>query len=96
MNIAVLVCFKIIGQHLRHWRAGNIGALLWKPAVRKIAAGVLGVREINIGNDVNNASVCLLRQALVLTAVTCFHMEDWDVKTLRSNYTQAGVRVTEN
>ena len=53
--------------------------------VTQIAAGMLRIRHVDIGDDIHNPAVCLLRQALVLTAVSCLHMEDRDMQSLRRN-----------
>ena len=57
---------------------------------------MLGVGEIDIGDDIDNPPVRLLRQALVLTAVTGLHVEDGNVQSLRTNDAKAGVRVTQH
>ena len=60
------------------------------------AACVLAVGHIHIGNNVHNPAVGLLRQALVLASVTCFHMENRDMQTLCSDYAETTVGITQN
>ena len=47
-------------------------------------------------NDVDDAAVGLLGEALVFAAVAGLHVEDWDVKALCADYGQAGVGVAEH
>ena len=96
MNVACLDFSEIVMKHLCHRGACNIGALFGQSAIGKIAACVLGVCHINIRNDVNDPTVCLLRQALILTAVSGFHMEDRDMQSLCPDNGKATVRIAEN
>ena len=57
---------------------------------------MLGVGEVDVGNDVNDTSVGLLGQALVLAAVSRLHVEDRDVEPFCRDSRQAGVGVAEN
>ena len=59
--------------------------------LRQVTAGVLRIAQVHVGNNVHDAAVGLLRQALVLAAVAGFHMEDGDVQTLRCNGGQTAV-----
>ena len=57
---------------------------------------MLGVSHIHIGDDVHDAAVRLLGQALVLAAVAGLHVEDGDVQPLRTDDGQAAVRVAQH
>ena len=83
-------------QHLRHRGAGYIRTFLGQARIRQISSGVLGVRHVHIGDDVNDAAVSFLRQALVLAAVASFHMEDGYVEPLGTNDAQARVRIPQH
>ena len=48
-----------------HGRSGHIGALLGQSGVGQVAAGVLAVGHVHVGDDVHDAAVGLLGQALV-------------------------------
>ena len=96
VDIAGLNLRKVLVQDLRHWRTRHVSALLRQSAVRQVPAGVLGVGEIDIGDDIDNSPVRLLRQALILAAVSGLHVEDRDVQPLRTDYAQAGVRVAQH
>ena len=87
---------EILMQHFRHRRAGHVGALLREPAVRQVAAGVLRIRHVHVGDDVHDATVGLLRQALVLAAVARLHVEDRDVQPLRAYHAQAAVGIAKH
>ena len=87
---------QVLVQDLRHRRAGDVGALLREPALGQVPARVLGVREIDIGDDVDNPAVRLLRQALVLAAVAGLHVEDGDVQALRANDAQTAIGIPKH
>ena len=96
VDVAGLDLGEVVVQHLRHRRAGDVGALLRQAAVGQVAAGVLGVGHIHIGDDVHDAAVGLLRQALVLAAVAGLHVEDGDVQPLGADDAEAGVGVAQH
>ena len=83
-------------QHLRHGRAGHIGALSGQPAVRQIPAGMLGIRHVHIGDDVHDPAVGLFRQTLILAAVAGLHVEDGDVEALGPDDGQAGIGISQH
>ena len=87
---------EILMQHFRHRRAGHVGALLREPAVRQVAAGVLRIRHVYVGDDVHDAAVGLLRQTLILAAVARLHVEDRDVQPLRAYHAQAAVGIAQH
>ena len=87
---------QVLMQDFRHRRADDVGAFLRKAAVGEIAAGVLGVGHVDIGDDIDNPAVRLLRQAFVLAAVAGFHVEDRDVQTFCADDAEAGVRVSQH
>ena len=57
---------------------------------------MLGVCQINIGNNIHDAAVGFLRQALILTAVAGFHVENGNMQPLGRNGRQAGVGIAQN
>ena len=59
-----------------HGAAGDVGALLGEAGVGQVAAGVLAVGHVDVGDDVHDAAVGLLGQALVLAAVARLHVEE--------------------
>ena len=83
-------------KNLSHRTTSNVGTLLWQTTVSQIATCMLRVCHIHIADDINNATVGLLRQTLVLTSVTCLHMEDRNMKALGTNHAQATVGITYN
>ena len=74
-----------------HGAAGDVGALLGEAGVGEVAAGVLAVGHIDVGDDVHNAAVGLLGQALVLAPVAGLHVEDGDVQALGPDDAEAAV-----
>ena len=96
MNIARFDLRKIIMQHLRHRRSGHIGAFLRQTALRKIAARVLAVCQIDVRDNIDDSAVSLLRQALILTAVARLHVEDRDVQTLRADHGKTRIGIAEH
>ena len=87
---------QVGAQDLGHGRAGDVGALGRAAGVLEVAAGVLGVGQVDVGDHVDDAAVGLLGQALVLAAVARLHVEDRDVKPLGRDGGQAAVGVTKD
>jgi len=83
-------------EHFCHGGARHIGALLGPPLGVQVAARVLGVAEVHIGDVVHDAPVRLLGEALVETAVAGLHVENGDVQALGRYRRQAGVGVAED
>ena len=96
MNIACLYLFEVLVEHLCHGRAGDVGALAGEAAFSEVAAGVLAVCQVHVGDDIDDAAVGLFGQALVFAAVAGFHVEDGDVQALGADDAQAGVGVAEH
>ena len=87
---------KVGAQHLGHGRARDVGALGCAAGVLEVAACVLGVGQVDVGDHVDDASVGLLGQALVLAAVARLHVEDGDVQALGRDGGQAAVGVAQD
>ena len=96
VDVAGLDLRQVVMQHLGHRRTRDIRALLREARIGQVAAGVLAVGHIDIGDDIDNAAVRLLREALVLAAIAGLHVEDGDVQALGTDDAQAGVRVAEH
>ena len=75
-HVAGLDLGKVGVQYLGHGAAGHKGALLGGALGIQVAAGMLGVAHVHVGNVVDDAAVGLLRQALVKAAVAGLHVED--------------------
>ena len=95
-DVAGLNLLEVGAQHLGHGTARHIDALGGAARVLQVAAGVLGVGQVHVGDDVHYATVGLLGQALVLAAVARLHVEDGDVETLGGNGGKAGVGVAQD
>ena len=87
---------KILVQHLCHRASGDVGTLLRQSAVGEVAACVLAVCHIHVADYIDDAAVGLLGQTLVLAAVAGFHVEDWNVQTLRTDDREARIGVAEH
>ena len=96
VDVAGLDVGQILVEHFGHGRAGDVGALPGQPAVGQVAAGVLGVAEVYVGDYVDDAAVGLFGQALVLAAVAGFHVEDGYVEAFGGDGAQAGIGVAED
>ena len=96
VDVAGVDVGEILAEHFGHGGAGDIGALLGEAAVGEVAAGVLGVSEVDVGDDIDDAAVGLLGEAFVLAAVAGFHVEDGDMQALGADDAQAGVGVAQN
>ena len=57
---------------------------------------MLGIGHVHIGNDIHDAPVGLLGQALILAAVARLHVEDGDVQPLGADDAEAGVGVAQH
>ena len=93
MNVACLDFGKVVMKHFRHGRAGHISTFFGQPAVGKIPASVFGIGHIDVGNDIDDSSVCFFRQTFVLAAVSGFHMEDRDMQSFGSDDRKAAVGI---
>lgn len=87
---------QVGAQDLGHGRARDVGALRGAAGVPEVAAGVLGVGQVDVGDHVDDAAVGLLGQALVLAAVARLHVEDGDVQALCSDCRQAAVGIARD
>lgn len=87
---------QVGAQDLRHGRARDVGALGRAAGIPEVAARVLGVGKVDIGDHVDDAAVGLLGQALVLAAVAGLHVEDGDVQALGRDGGQAAVGVAQD
>ena len=95
VDVGGLYFGEVCAKDLCHRGAGHVGALFGQATVREVAAGVLGIGHVDIGDDVDDAAVGLLGEALVFAAVAGFHVEDRDVEALCADHGQAGVGVAE-
>ncbi len=96
MNVASLNCRQILVQNFGHGAARNVGAFLGQAAVGQVAAGMFRISHVHVADDVHDAAVGFLWQALVLAAVARFHVENRDVQTLGRDSGKAAVGVAEN
>lgn len=95
-DIGGLDLIKVGAKDLGHGRARDVGALRGAAGVPEVAAGVLGVGQVDVGDHVDDAAVGLLGQALVLAAVARLHVEDGDVEPLCRDGGQAAVGVAQD
>ena len=91
-----LYLVEVRAQNLGHGAARHVGALGGAARVPEVAAGVLGVGQVHVGDDVDDAAVGLLGQALVLAAVARLHVEDGHVQALGRYGGEAAVRVAQD
>ena len=96
MDIAGLNLCQIVMQHFSHRGTRDVCALLGQTCVSQIATGMLRVSHIHIADDVHDAAVGFLGQALVLAAVAGLHVEDGDVQALGPNHAQAAVGIAQH
>ena len=94
-----ITCFNLVQigvQHLGHGAASYEGALLRQSTLHQIPTCMLRIAEIDVADDVYDAAVRLLRQALILAAVSRLHMENRNVQPLGANHRKAGVGVAQD
>ena len=87
---------QVGAQDLGHGRASDVSALRGAAGVLQVAAGVLGVCQVDVGDNIDDTAVGLLGQALVLAAVARLHVEDGDVKALGRDGGKAAVGVAQD
>ena len=95
-DVGGLDLIQICAQDLGHGRARDVGALGRAAGVLEVAARVLGVGQVDVGDHVDDTAVGLLGQALVLAAVAGLHVEDGDVEPLGRDGGQAAVGVAQD
>ena len=95
-DVRGLDLLQVGAQDLGHGRARDVGALRGAAGVLEVAACVLGVGQVDVGDHVDDAAVGLLGQALVLAAVAGLHVEDGDVQALCRDGGQAAVGVAQD
>ena len=96
VDVAGFDFLQILVEHFGHGAAGDVGALLGQAVLRQVTAGVLRVAQVHVGDDVHDAAVGLLRQALVLAAVARLHMENGNVQPFCPDDAEAGVCVPQH
>lgn len=82
MDVACLDVGKILMKNFGHGRTGDVCAFFGKSAVGEVAARVLRIAEVYVGDDVYNAAVGFLRQTFVLATIAGLHVEDRNMQTL--------------
>lgn len=95
-DVGGLDLFQVGAQDLGHGRSRDVGALGGAAGVLEVAARVLGVGQVDVGDHVDDTAVGLLGQALVLAAVARLHVEDGDVQALCRDGGQAAVGVAQD
>ena len=95
-HIAFLDLLQIHVQYLRHGRASLIGTLLGQTRIRQILPGELGIAHIHVRNHIHDAAIGLLGQALILAAVACLHVKQWDVQSFCTDGRKAGVGIAQH
>lgn len=96
VDVAGLDFLQVLVEHFGHRAACDIGAFLGQTVLRQVAAGVLRVAQVHVRDNVHDAAIGLLGQALVLAAVAGLHMENWDVQPLSTDDAKAGVGVPQH
>ena len=95
-DVTRLDLVQVGAQDLGHGRARDVGALRRAAGVLEVAAGVLGVGQVDVGDHVDDAAVGLLGQALVLAAVARLHVEDGDMQALGRDGGETTVGVAQD
>ena len=57
---------------------------------------MLGVGHVHVADDIDDTAVGLFGQALVLTAIASFHVEDRNMQALGTDDTETGVGVAQD
>ena len=89
VDVAGLDFGEVLVKHFCHGAAGDVGAFFGETAVCQVAAGMLRVAKVYVGDNIYDTAVGLLGQALVLAAIAGFHVENRNVQALGGNGRQA-------
>lgn len=83
-------------EYLGHGGTADISTLRSDARGVEVAAGMLGVTDIYVRDDVNDATVGLFGEAFVKASVACLHVEDGDVEALCADDRQTRVGVAKH
>ena len=86
----------VVVEHLAHRRAGEIDAAVGQALRQQVAAGMLGIDEVEIGDVIDQSPVDLLRYVEVETAVASFHVIDGNLQPLGHDCRNRAVGVAED
>ena len=85
----------VVTQYLAHRRTG-LDHRVWRASLlQEVAARVLGIGQIDVGDVIDDLAIDLLRHALVEAAVAGLHVEDRDLAPLGRDRGQTAVGVAE-
>ena len=79
-----------------HRGANNVGVFWFDTWLEDVATSVLWIAHVDIGGDINDSADYLLRKVLVLTTVTCLHVEDRYLEALCGNNGEAWVGIAKD
>ena len=96
VDVAGLDIGEIVVENFCHGGSRDIGALLGQAAVSEVSSCVLRVGHVNITDDVYDTAIGLFRETFVFAAVAGLHVEDRNVKSLRSDNAEAAVGVAKD
>ena len=96
VDVAGLNISEVVVEDFRHGGPCDIGALLGQAAVSKVSSCVLRVGHVHVGDDIDDAAVGLLGQALVFAAIAGLHVENGDMESLGSDNAEAAVGVAKD
>lgn len=96
VDVAGLDIGEVVVEDFRHGGSCDIGTLPGQTAVGEVSSCVLRVGHIHVGDDIDDTTVGLLGQALVLAAVAGLHVENGDMESLGSDDAEAAVGVAKD
>ncbi len=83
-------------QHLKH-RAPRLDHPVGRQSLaQQVLPGDAAIRQVDVGDMVDDLPVGLLRHPLVEAPVPRFHVEDWDMALFGRDGTQAAVGVAQH
>src|SRR5258708_37487576 len=63
---------------------------------QEVGAATLGVGHQYVARVVDNSTVCLLGNAIVIAAISCLHVIDWDSHPLRDDRGERRIGIAED
>ena len=96
VDVAGLDIGEVVMEDFRHGGSCDIGAFLGQAAVSEVSSCVLRVGHVHVRDDIDDTTVGLLGQALVLAAVAGLHVKNGDMESLGSDDAEAAVGIAKD
>ena len=86
----------VLHQDFVHWRTCHVNVAMGQAFAQEVAARVLGVDQVEVGDMVNDAAVNLFWHIEVKGTVSRLHVVDWNLHALGHNASDCRIGVTQD